>query len=110
MVVNSQLSSWSNTEAGVPQRSFFSPLLIWIYINDLLDDLTTNARLADDVSLFFEVDKINFSATYLKSNLSKINAWANQQKMTFNLDTNKQAHEVIFSRKINEDISPSTKL
>ena len=65
------------------------------------DGLTTNARpFADDVSLFSVIDNTNFSATNLNSDLSKINAWANQWKMTFNPDTNKQAQEVIFSRKI----------
>ena len=100
VVLNGQLSSWSNIETGVPQGSALGPLLFLIYINNLLDGLTTNARLfADDVSLFSVVDNINLSATNLNSDLSKINAWANQWKMTFNPDPNKQAQEVIFSRK-----------
>ena len=55
------------------------------------------------------VDNINLSATNLNSDLSKINACANQWKMTFNPDPNKQAQEVIFSRKT-KDITPSTEL
>ena len=43
---------------------------------------------------FFSV--INLSATNLNSDLSKINAWVNHWKMTFNPDPNKQAQEVIF--------------
>ena len=97
VVLNGQLSSWSNIETGVPQGSILGPLLFLIYINDLSDGLTTNARLfADDVSLFSVVDNINLSATNLNSDLSKINAWANQWKMIFNPDTNKKAQEVIF--------------
>ena len=42
------------------------------------------------------VDNINLSATNLNSDLSKINACANQWKMTFNPDPSKQAQEVIF--------------
>ena len=99
MVLNGQLSSWSSIETGVPQGSLLGPLLFLIYINDLSDGLSTNARLfADDVSLFSVVDNINLSVTNLNSDLSKINAWANQWKMTFNPDPNKQAQEV-FSRK-----------
>ena len=46
-----------------------------IHINNLSEDLTTNARLfADDVSLFSVVDNINLSATNLNSDLNKINA------------------------------------
>ena len=46
------------------------------------------------------------SATNLNSDLSKINAWANQWKMTFNPNPNKQAQEVIFSRKIRKTLHP----
>ena len=107
VALNGQLSSWSNIETGVPQGSILGPLLFLIYINDLSDSLTTNARLfADDVSLFSVVDNINLSASNLNSDLSKINAWANQWKMTFNPDPNKQVQEVIFSLKTKK-ISPS---
>ena len=96
-MLNGQLSPWSNIETGVPQGPILGPLLFLIYINDLSDGLTTNTRLfADDVSLFSVVDNINLSSTNLNSDLSKINACANQWKMTFNPDPNKQAQEVIF--------------
>ena len=56
------------------------PLLNLIYVKDLSEEITTNATL-----------------------LIKTNAWANQWKITFNPDPNKQAQEVgFFSRKINE--------
>ena len=107
MVLNGELSSWSNIETGVPQGSIFGPLLFLVYINDLPDGLTTNARLfADDVLLFPVVDKIDLSTTNLNNDLSKTNAWASQWKMTFNPDPNKQAQEVIFSRKTKKTSHP----
>ena len=97
VVLNGQLSSWSNIETGVPQGSILGPLLFFIYINDLSDGLSTNGRLyADDVSLFSVVDNIKLSVTNLNSDLSKINALPNQWKVTFNPDLSKQAQEVIF--------------
>ena len=100
VVLNGQLSSWSNIETGIPQGSILGPLLFLVYINDLSEGLTTNARLfADDVSLFSVVDNINLSATNLNNDLSRINAWANQWKMTFNPEPNKQVQEVVFSLK-----------
>ena len=48
----------------------------------------------------FIVSNMNLLVTNLGSDLSKINAWANQQKMSFKPDPNKQEQEVNFSRKI----------
>ena len=107
VVLNGQLSSWSNIKSGVPQGYILGTLLFFIYINDLSEGLTTNAKLfADDVLLFSVVVNINLSATHLNSGLSKINAWANQWKRTFNPDFNKQVQEVIFSRKIRKTSHP----
>ena len=75
VVLNGQLSSWSNIESGIPQGSILGPLLFLIYIKDISKGLTTNVRLfADDVSLFSVVDNNNLSATNLNSDLSEINA------------------------------------
>ena len=43
----------------------------------------------------------------MNSDLSKIGNWAFQWKMSFNPDPNKQAQEVIFSRKIQKTYHPS---
>ena len=75
----------------VSQGSILSPLLFKIYINDLSDDLSSNANLsADDTSLFSVVHNINASAIELDSDLNKINDWPLQWKMTFNPDRSKQ--------------------
>ena len=56
VVLNGKVSQWTSIEAEVPQGSILGPLLFLIYINDLSDDLPTNARLfADDTSPFFVV-------------------------------------------------------
>ena len=83
VVLNGQTSEWRDIISGVPQGSVLGPLLFLIYINDLPDGLTSLCKVfADDTSLF-----------------SKISQWAYQWKMQFNPDPNKQANEVIFSRK-----------
>ena len=75
--------------------------MILIYINDLLTGLSSNSRLfADDTSLFLVVRDMTSSANILNNDLSKINNWAYQWKISFNPDPSKQAQEVIFSRKI----------
>ena len=53
MVLNGQCSNLSKIKAGVLQGSILGPLLFLVYINDLPEDLTTNAKpFADDTSLF----------------------------------------------------------
>ena len=53
VVFNGQAYTWTNITSGVPQSSILGPLLFLIYINDLSEELSTNAKLfADDTSLF----------------------------------------------------------
>ena len=71
-----------------------------VYINDLPEGLTTNAKLfADDTSLFSVVHDSTLSSVSLNNDLLKISQWAYQWKMTFNPDLSKQSQEVVFSRK-----------
>ena len=49
VVLNGQISTWKNLNAGVRQSSILGPLLLLIYINDLTEDLTTNVKLFADV-------------------------------------------------------------
>ena len=92
----------------MPQGSILGPLLFFIYINELSDDLSTNAKLlADDTSLFSVVRDINTSAAHLNNDLRKISNWAFHWKMSFNPDPSKQAQEVIFSRKHQKISHPS---
>ena len=101
VVLNGQFSSWSEILAGVPQGSILGPLLFLIYINDLSVGLRSNPKLfADDTSLFSTVRNTDVTTNELNDDLVKINDWAYQWKMTFNPDISKQAHEVVFSRKI----------
>ena len=79
-----------------------------IYINNLDGDFSSNAKLfPDDTSLFSVVHNANTTANELNNYLVKINRWAYQWKMSFNLDPSKQAQEVIFSIKKKKEYHPS---
>ena len=62
---------------------------------------------ADNASLFSMMRDIATSANELNNDLEKINDWAFQWKMSFNLDPSRQAQEVTFSRKLNNVSQPS---
>lgn len=101
VVLNGQSSSWLDVNAGVPQGSVLGPLLFLIYINDLPDNLNSVAKLfADDTSIFSTVFDVTKSGEDLNVDLTTVENWAFQWRMAFNPDPNKQATEVIFSRKI----------
>ena len=111
VVLNGQTSSWRPALAGVPQGSILGPLLFLIYINDLPDELKSNAKLfADDTSLFSIVKDENESANALNYDLSQISKWAFNWKMLFNPDPSKPAQEVLFSRKKKTQSHPEISL
>ena len=57
---------------------------------------------ADDTSLFSKVKDKNCSTVELNNDLKIISNWAFQWKMLFNPDPNKQAVEILFSKKQQE--------
>ena len=111
VLLNGQASSWRPVLAGVPQGSILGPLLFLIYINDLPNELKSNAKpFADDTSLFTIVkDKIE-SPNILSNDLSEISKWAYDWKMLFNPDPCKPAQEVVFSRKKKTQSHPAISL
>ena len=111
VVLNGQTSSWTPVLAGVPQGSILGPLLFLIYINDLPNELQSNAKLfADDTSLFAVANDKNVCANILNSDLLAISKWAFNWKMLFNPDPKKPAQEVLFSRKKQVQIHPTINL
>ena len=97
VALNGKNSNWSPVIAGVPQGSVLGPLFFLIYINDLVDNVSSEAKLfADDTSLFTVVYDIDIAADKLNRDLDIISNWAHQWKMQFNPDISKQASQVIF--------------
>ena len=99
VVLNGQTSDWLPVKAG--------PLFFLIYINDLSIDIISSVKsFADDISLFSIIHNAKTTAYELNKDLQKIRQWAHQWKMSFNPNLNKQAPEVIFSRKMTKSCHP----
>ena len=100
LVLNSQVTTWTNITARVPQGSILGPLLFLIYINNLSENLSTNVKLfADDTSVISVIHDSQTSGNDLNKDLGIVRNWTFQWKMNFNPDSTKQAQEVIFSHK-----------
>ena len=100
VLINGSSSQWGDIESGVPQGSVLGSLLFLIYINDLEMGIKSQVKFfADDTSLFSIVHDPIISAKDLNDDLTLISQWAHQWKMSFNPDPNKQAVQVLFSRK-----------
>ena len=75
-----------------------------VQINDLADELLSNVKLfAADTLLLFVVHLVDSSAGELYNDLAKISNRVHQWKMIFTPDSIKEAQDVIFNKKINED-------
>ena len=102
-MLNGQASEWLPVKASIPQGSILGTLFSLIHINDLSDNLVSTVKLfADETSLFSVVHGIIISANELNSDLQEISEQNYKWKMSFTPDLNKQAQEVIFSRKLNK--------
>ena len=102
-VLNGQCSNWGDILAGVPQGSILGPLFFLVYINDLTADLKCNVKLfADNTSLFTIAQEANEAVDHMNHDLQLIAQWANDWRMSFNPDPQKQAVELLFSKKRNE--------
>ena len=99
-VLNGQCSNWGDISAGVPQGSILGPLFFLVYTNDLTADLKCNVKcFADDTSLFTTVQDSNTAANDMNHDLELISKWSHDWKMSFNPDPQKQAVELIFSKR-----------
>ena len=108
VVLKGKSSCWSSMTTGVSQGSVLGPLFFLIYINDLVDNISSEAKLfADDTSLLTVVRDVDIAANKLNRDLEIISTWAYQWKMQFNPDKNKQAIQVIFSQKKDTPVHPS---
>ena len=97
MVINGEKSSNLLLQAGVPQGSVLGPLLFVLYINDITEEIHSNARLyADDTCIFSNHKDPDTAAYDQEQELDRISQWAQNWLVTFNPT---KTVDLTFSRK-----------
>ena len=82
--VNGTESEVGTVLSGVPQGSVLGPLLFVIYINDMLDSVSSGGLLfADDTKLFREICS-ELDAMELQEDINKLEAWTKTWLLRFN--------------------------
>ena len=84
----------------MPRESVLGPLFFLIYINDLPDNLESICNIfADDTILFYKAFDKHVCCATLNKDFELIDNLAFQWKMQFNPGRNKQAQELYFYKK-----------
>ena len=100
VVLNGKSSCWSSITAGVPQGSVLGPLFFLLYINDLVDYISSEAKLfADDTSLFTVVYDVDTAASKLNRDLEIISTWPINGKCNLILIKTSRRYRSYFPRK-----------
>ena len=84
-LINGTCSEWKKVLSRVPQGSVLGPILLVIYINDIIDNLNSQAYVfEDDMKLY----RINSDTDYnvLQSDINKVDEWTRLWLLKLNRD------------------------
>jgi len=81
---------------GVPQGTVLGPLLFLIYINDIVENLSSEIRLfADDCILYKEI-RSSSDCVEMQKDIDTLHSWSLEWQMNFNT---KKCHTMCITRK-----------
>ena len=80
-------------------------MIFLIYINDIVSNLRSRVNLfADDTSLYMVVNSPVETAAVMQADIERINSWADQWLVKFNLA---KSDSLLISRKLNRPNHPT---
>ena len=105
VVIKGQFSEWIKILAGVPQGSILGPLLVLVYIDDVLKDIECEMFMyADDTSMMEVITDSILSFEKINRDLNKLHIWLQQWWANFNHNKTKY---IICSKKIQHPVYPN---
>ena len=92
VVMGEASSDWKHVASGVPQGSVLGPILFILYINDIVDNLKTIAKLYADDTKLIAIIKQQLDVLMLQADLNEINSWTREWLIQLNIDKCKIMH------------------
>ena len=92
VVVNGSKSAEEDVTSGILQGSVLGPLLFLIYINDLPEEVSTNAKLFADDSKLSNIIASQNDAAELQEYLTSLSHWSSKWQLPFNTGKCKVMH------------------
>ena len=102
IIEGSKLSS-SPVMSGVPQGTFFGPLLFLAYINDMPECVKSKIKLFADDSLLYRKIKNFADCHQLQEEFNKLQEWEQRWQMEFNADKCEVIHITNENRPLRSD-------
>ena len=84
VVVNGEKSSPGCVTSGIPQGTVLGPLLFVVYINDILENITSDGFLFADDTKIFKMVTSRDDALNLQSDINALRKWSEKWGMEFN--------------------------
>ena len=84
VVVNGSISTPAPVISGIPQGTVLGPVLFVIYINDLLDNISSGGLMfADDTKIYRQITSRE-DALQLQTDIDKLEEWSRKWQLYFN--------------------------
>ena len=86
VLLDGESSDYVPVTSGVPQGTVLGPLLFLIYINDIVENISSKIRLFADDCLLYRIITSVHDTTALQKDLDTLTQWASKWQMRYNID------------------------